>query len=343
MLKKYSKSSSFYFSGKSSYFDNNKQLLSEEIERNDLYKAQPERKFCKICNHPLELKHDFISHGVKYKFCSACTHLNGNQMETKEFLNALYIGSSTGDYSKDYLDNNFIERTKNIYTPKVEFLLEVIGYADFNLLDVGCGSGYFVHASGLLGVKARGIDVSKEMVDFGNAQISSMTNQRPLQYVGASDFYGEITTSDCLVVSAIGVIEHLENPHDLLTAFVRSEAKYLFYSVPMFSTSVALENAFTNVYPRQLAGGHTHLFTETSIEKMHDIFNLQPVAQWRFGTDVMDLYRSLMITLTANGASSQLIDKLDAGLGSVVNQLQAVLDHNNFCSEIHCLVEKSAS
>lgn len=340
MLKKYSKSFEFYSSGKSNYFDKNDSLLREETARNNIYKLQPLRSLCKICRNKLNCDIDFSSHGVGYKFCPSCGHLNGGHEETEAFINAIYVDDSAGDYSADYLDSNFSERTRNIYIPKVDFLLESVGHEKFNLLDVGCGSGYFVHACKLRGISASGIDVSHSMVEFGNKQLFFVTGERPLKFVGTSDFYEHVKTTDCVVVSAIGVIEHLKNPHDLLTAFQQSNAEYLYYSVPMFSTSVALENVFENVYPRQLAGGHTHLFTESSIERMHSLFDLKAVAQWRFGTDIMDLYRSLLIALTANGASKNFIERIMLGLGSKINELQTVLDKNDFCSEIHCLVKK---
>ena len=40
---------------------------------------------------------------------------------------------------------------------------------------------------------------------------------------------------------------------------------YLFISVPTFSFSVFLENANQDIFPRQLSGGHTHLYTEESL------------------------------------------------------------------------------
>lgn len=340
MLKKYSKSSTFYASGKSNYFDENESLLREEIARNEIYRTQPIRLCCKICQHRLDTEADFSSHGVSYKFCAACGHLNGGHEETDAFIHAIYVADSGGDYSKDYLDMNFLERTRSIYVPKVDFLVEAIGHAEFNLLDVGCGSGYFVHACTLHGISAKGIDVSQDMVEFGNNQLVFLGGKQQLQHVGISDFFEQVRTTDSLVVSAIGVIEHLKDPHDLLKAFRQSNARYLYYSVPMFSTSVALENVFENVYPRQLSGGHTHLFTESSIEKIHSLFALKPVAQWRFGTDMMDLFRSLLVTLKDKGASNNLLSRVTQGLGPCINGMQGVLDQNDFCSEIHCLVEK---
>ena len=147
--------------------------------------------------------------------------------------------------------------------------------------------------------------------------------------------------STLAVLSAIGVIEHLREPHRLLEAFRKSKLKYLFYSVPMFSVSAILENVFPGTFPRQLSGAHTHLFTERSIEWMYANEGLLPVAEWRFGTDLMDLYRIVNVELARNGASHKLQRMFEQGFATKIDELQSILDRNHFCSEIHCLVEKA--
>ena len=108
----------------------------------------------------------------------------------------------------------------------------------------------------------------------------------------------------------------------------------------MFSLSVALENAFKNVFPRQLSGGHTHLFTEMSIKKMNSLIGVEPVAEWRFGTDTMDLYRHLIVNLQSNNSSEKMVKFLNNGLGKIIDEIQAVFDKHHFCSEIHLLATK---
>jgi hypothetical protein len=178
------------------------------------------------------------------------------------------------------------------------------------------------------------------MIEFGNHQISLIRNQNPLSHILESDFFKSIASTDATVISAIGVIEHLREPSAFFDAFHQSNAQYLFYSVPMFSLSSMLENIFSDIFPRQLSGGHTHLFTEQSIEWLHENRQLSSVAEWRFGTDVMDLYRSIRVEMKRKGASHKLISLLNKGLGKNIDNLQVVLDEQHFCSEIHCLVSK---
>lgn len=340
VLRKYSKSSDFYLNIKKDYFSENDALLNRASRQNALYAAQPRRTLCKLCRQRLPATIDFNSHGVDYTFCTSCSHLNGNFEDTKSFVEQLYIADSGRDYSGNYIDQNFLARTQDIYVPKVDFLLQNLAPGPHEVLDVGCGSGYFVYAALLRDLSATGIDVGCSMVDFGNGQISHLAGKSPLRTVDEDAFYQSILTSQADVISVIGVIEHLRDPHEFFDAFARGASRYIFYSVPMFSFSVILENLFKEVFPRQLSGGHTHLYTEQSIQAMNALLGVRPIAEWRFGTDVMDLYRSSITMLRKHNVSDGLTERLQQGFVATIDTMQSVLDQGHFCSEIHCLARK---
>ena len=337
---KYSKSSAFYLNTKKDFFTANNELLKKSLSQNQLYISQPSRDLCKICHTPLPEKTDIHQHNVDYVFCEECSHLNGRFDDTKSFIEKLYISEDGNEYSKNYIDENFLQRTTDIYIPKVDFLISSLPPKKYEILDVGCGSGYFVCASLLRNLAATGLDVSKTMVDFGNTQINHQLNKSPLKHESEEGFFESIVNSNADVISTIGVIEHLREPHKFFAAFQKSKAKYLYYSVPMFSFSVALENVFKNVFPRQLSGGHTHLFTESSIKKMNELIGVKSIAEWRFGTDAMDLYRHLLTNLQANQSSQKMIDFLYDGFGKKIDDIQSIFDKNHFCSEIHLIAAK---
>jgi hypothetical protein len=108
----------------------------------------------------------------------------------------------------------------------------------------------------------------------------------------------------------------------------------------MFSFSVILENIFKEIFPRQLSVDHTHLFTENSISKMNELIGVRSIAEWRFGTDAIDLYRHSLLSLSKNNSSQKMIDYLNFGLGEIKDELQAVFDRHHFSSEIHCITAK---
>lgn len=340
-FKKYSKPSAFYLQTKSDFFSNNDELLAKSDRQAELYSKQPRRAVCKLCETPLSGRPDLNSHGVIYAFCTNCGHLNGLFEDTKNFVEELYMSEAGKEYSRNYIDDNFQARAEQIYLPKLDFLTANLpAHENLKILDIGCGGGYFVYSGLSKGLNISGIDVGEDLIAHGNKQIEHLLGKRPLKQAFELDFFEAISSSDADVISAIGVLEHLRTPLEFLRAFEKSNARYLFFSVPMFSLSVLLENAFNDVFPRQLSGGHTHLFSETSIQWLYANHNLVPVAEWRFGTDVMDLYRSLKVSMKKNGATATVDALLGAAFPKIIDSLQGVLDQGHFCSEIHVLVSK---
>jgi hypothetical protein len=97
---------------------------------------------------------------------------------------------------------------------------------------------------------------------------------------------------------------------------------------------------FSEVFPRHLSGGHTNLFTENSLLKLNELLGVEPIAEWRFGTDFMDLYRSLITMINKNGGSKRFLEASISGLKPKLDELQFILDKAHFCSQIHCVAKK---
>lgn len=341
--RRYSKSSGFYVQARQEFFAENDALRAKAHATNAIYARQPTRESCKICSATLPEKDGFASHGVSYVKCGTCTHLNGRHQDGAAFWEEVYLGNP-GEYGALYLATAFEDRVQDIYLPKVDFLLDSLpdGTAP-TLLDIGCGAGFFVDAALERGIDAQGIDVNAAMIRSGNDAIEHRRGIRPLELVSNSSTFAEqMRTSRAAVLSAIGVIEHLSDLDEFWSAFRASSFDYVYFSVPMFSLSAVVEHAFSDVAPRHLQADHTHLFTEQSLPKMYELLGVEPVAEWRFGTDVMDLFRSLINTVQLSGADA-LLDDLVNKFAPSIDDLQAVLDRAHTCSEIHVLARRSAA
>lgn len=141
------------------------------------------------------------------------------------------------------------------------------------------------------------------------------------------------------ILSLIGVLEHLGDINSLMVKFLKSKIKYLYISVPIFSLSTFIENVFNKVYPRQLSGGHTHLYTKKSLQFFAQKYNLRIIGEWWFGQDFLDLYRSILLSST-NYDRKKYKNILDKNLFSVIDKLQNILDKNMICSEAHIIFKK---
>ena len=140
-------------------------------------------------------------------------------------------------------------------------------------------------------------------------------------------------------LSLIHVLEHLVEPNRLMDSFVRSKLKYLYIAVPLFSLTTFIENSFPNIFPRQLSGGHTHLYTEKSLNYLANKYNLKIIGEYWFGTDIPDLMRSL---INSGSITNKKIyaQQIKNKFSKFIDELQSILDKNKVCSEVHMVLEK---
>ena len=338
--KKYSKPFGNLNSLKSSFFNDNDGMLKMADGMADVLLMQPKRTNCKICGAILE-KPLYKSHRIGYIECPQCGHLNSECADTDEFASKVYVED---DYSKNYSTANkesYLKRRDMIYIPKAKYLIDCLKEEglkpeDITDLDIGAGCGYFVSALKSLGVKSQGIEVSDSEVAFGNA----MADEPCLKHVGLTDSIDYIKNTDANVISAIGVLEHLTHLDENLAAIKENtNIKYVYASVPMFSFSSCFEAAFQDCYNRHTGGTHTHLFSNESIAKMAENIGFDVAYEWRFGSDINDLYRFLMVSIAKNGNeefSRYFADKFIP----IMDDLQNVLDKNEFSSELHFILKR---
>ena len=338
MEKKYGKSFGKLNSFKTNFFENNDGMLRMADGMADIFAAQPRRKACKICGSELT-EPLFKSHRISYIECGNCGHLNGEYEDTDDFASKVYVED---DYSKNYSEDTkekYLSRMQLIYVPKAEYLKECLkkeGVDDINILDIGAGCGYFVSAARSLSMKAFGIEVSKNEVDHGN----EMAGEEILTHVGLKDSIEYIRKTDAGVITAIGVLEHLIHLKENLEAIKENKnIKYLYASVPMFSYSCVFEASHQDCYNRHLGGTHTHLFTDSSIEKMAEDMGFEVAYEWRFGSDINDLYRFLMVSMQKNN-NAEFSRYFSDRFVPLMDDLQAVLDKSDFSSELHFILKR---
>ena len=340
--KKYGKSFGDLNSLKANFFNNNDGMLKMADGMADVLNSQPVRTTCKVCGSTLKeaIVH---SHNIDYVVCDKCGHLNSLHEDTDDFASKVYIED---DYSKNYSSKDRSEYDKRmnlIYVPKAEFLRDSLkkdGVENVKILDIGAGCGYFVAATRKIGMESTGVEVSANQVNYGNSMMDAAEGEEYLTCVGLHDSIDYIKNTDANVVSAIGVLEHLINLRENLDAIKENEnIKYLYASVPMFSFSCAFEAAFQDCYNRHMGGTHTHLFTNESIQKMADSIGFEVAYEWRFGSDINDLYRFLTVSLQKNG-NEEFARVFADKFTPLMDKLQLVLDESEFSSELHFILKR---
>jgi hypothetical protein len=341
---RYGKPSAVLLQHKQAFFKENDAKITEFGRLAHLYTSQPRRVECKNCEARLG-ETTFEKFGVEYVFCTRCGHLNGAHEDTNAFCEALYTEDEGRAYGSVYaaIDGAaYRKRVNDIYLPKALFLAEALKEqgedpAVTRFVDMGAGSGYFVAALLAAGMsQVKGFEVSKSQVDLGNANLG----RELLIRHRLSDVMGVASSLEADVVSLIGVLEHLQRPRDVLRGLKDNPTvRYLFLSLPLFSPSVFFEMVFPEVMPRQLVGAHTHLYTETSIDYLCTEFGFARKAEWWFGTDVVDLYRSVSVMLGKRVGSRNMVSVWDRIFRPVMDDVQLAMDRHRLASEVHLLLK----
>ena len=328
----FSKSVKDILSIKKDFITKNKSLINQAQKWNKFYSKQPQRKFCKACEKKLDTK-IFKSHYANYTVCKFCGHLNGLNKDTKRFNEFLYKKDKKKNFSKFY-NKDYNLRVKNISIPKLNFLKKIIK-GKKEILELGSGAGHFLKACELNSIKAVGYDVNPSMVNLG----SKMLKKNKIFHFKIDEIYEKVLKTDREIVTLLGVIEHLEFPNLIFKNFLKSKAKYLFFSVPMMSLSVLLEHCFQNTFPRVLGGVHNNLYSEKSLNYIFKKYNLKILGEWWFGTDIMDLMR-IMIINTNDKNSNKYLKLFEQYFLSALDDLQSVLDKKKICGDVHMVICK---
>lgn len=337
------------FGFKRDFFEENDAKLAQIERIAGIYTGQPERTRCKNCGAGRQrTEASFEKLGIEYFFCGRCGHLNGAYEDTESFCAALYTDHGGEQYARNYTQEDrgrFVERMREIYVPKAEFLRDSLleqeaSIEEIGLCDFGAGAGYFVGAAREAGFsRVAGYEPSEALVEFGNACLG----EKLLQRHELADIAHLVQAADASVVSFIGVLEHLRAPRSVLDVIKGNAAvNYIFFSVPLFSPNVVFETVFPGVMPRHLAAGHTHLYTEKSIDYFCNEFGFLRASEWWFGLDFADFYRSVLVTLEKSGpGATGLKEYWRSEFVKALDELQGVLDRGKMCSEAHILLRKA--
>jgi len=340
-MKRYGKSADGILSVKQSFFGENSAHLQAALRHAQLYVQQPLRLRCKLCDTLLPSEPDFIKLGVPYASCQECHHLNGLHEDTTEFCRVVYLDEDYGAYYRNTSKEEFNNRVRSVYRPKVDFLIEALSAqgsvpAELSYVDIGAGSGHLVAAMLDAGLeRCQGLELSPSQVAYGNL----MMGEARLQAVSLSNSVRIARETDATVVSLIGVLEHLQELRTVLRALRENPIpQYIFLCVPLFGLCVFFEMVFPQVYPRHLVSDHTHLFTEKSILWMEKEFGFQRCAEWWFGSDMLDLFRHMSVAISQKDTTKGMTASWEQAMRPLIDPLQLAIDQRHLNSEVHLLL-----
>jgi 2-polyprenyl-3-methyl-5-hydroxy-6-metoxy-1,4-benzoquinol methylase len=154
-------------------------------------------------------------------------------------------------YENEYYSGSDNTASSSCYNQGAEFRLkeardrlDKIGNID-SLLDVGCGMGFFVKAASERGIKACGIDISKNAVDYGKSQGLDLRQADLL-------FLNDIRPQSIDLITFWASIEHLYLPKETLQKA---------YQLLKPEGSIIIETGNFDSYQSKLFGNKWRLIT----------------------------------------------------------------------------------
>ena len=344
---RYGKSCDNYLKYASGYFEieRNEVAVAHTDRVRELYLRQPLRTHCKMCESKLSGQ-KFALLGVNFVMCRTCGHVTGAHDDTESFCKEIYQEESSEHLARHYASEDkkdFQQRIDDLYKDKAAFLFNAIREQGddpktLSYADIGAGSGYFV--GGMLACGAErvsGYEVSRAQIDLGN----SMLGGDFLAYHALDNLVDVARQTTADVVTMIFVLEHVRQHREVLDALrANTNIKFLFIGVPVFGFSNFVEAAFPDSFARH-NGGHTHFYTEHSIDWMCRNFGFQNIGEWWFGADAVDLVRSLSIHYKQRDDCKGAAAIWEDLAIPLIDPLQLAVDRKKLASEVHLVLKNS--
>ena len=267
---------------------------------------------CPICKNKAKgLPAIFKVYGAEYIQCQNCTHCFVKNRLTDESLKKFYAQDTA--YQSTYADPKTTEtRLKQVALPKAEWVIKqfqkIYGRKPKGILDIGAGSGHFVKACKNLGLRAEGLELSRNGKDFCKQNFGfELLNQ---------DFLNtKVPLKNYEIITFWGLIEHVPEPMQMLkkaASLLKGKKGLVISSVPnWYSFSTAVQKAFSASIIRHLEPlAHINCFTDSSLATAYLKNGLYPAAAWYFGMDAYELVTQTAYFLKNNS----ILDKMSPTL-----------------------------
>lgn len=171
------------------------------------------------------------------------------------------------------------------------------------LLDVGCGRGYFLDEARSIGWKTNGVDTSRLVTDYA-------TKTLQLDVICSNIFTFRTTHAfDLLILNQ--VIEHFINPEELINHCRKYIVKggLLYIATPNVESVSArvLKNNFDHYIPPEHLGYFSQRTLKRSLEKLG--FKILYIGSWSYPSDLGGIIKTLLGKKVQSEQSNELLNK----------------------------------
>jgi len=179
------------------------------------------------------------------KKCPICSKFCIQNFVEKRWEYSIYKCSNCSiEYAAPFKTTSYVNdyRIKIGYRRRLELVGSYIGWAHRELLksnllnqkirvlEIGCGSGDFIHLLKEKGIEAIGVDLDVTAIEAGKQYWGDI----PIFTISAQDYFKEHNNQKFQIVCLFAILEHLEKPHSILNEIYRILDKngYVVIEVP---------------------------------------------------------------------------------------------------------------
>ena len=267
-------------------------------------------------------KDTVFANDKEISYCSTCQHYVYNQVKEKKIL---FSHDHVGQYQQSTREKQF----KKVF----DFILDK--KQNPNFLEIGAGFGGYINYVNTLGFDCIAVDIDDHFRDsYLNAGIKFI-----LQDANKIDI-----TIDSNVVILSHIIEHIDNPKNLINYLGKQNIEYLIIEVPssnglIFKVSKLLLrfNIFfiwDRLWQKNSNSPHLHYFSDKSIYKLLEDLNFEVVktVNSRFATFKGSFRRTLttenLIISLISVIAIQVLEFLNYLIKSPENKVYVVRNLN---------------
>lgn len=171
------------------------------------------------------------------------------------------------------------------------------------LLDVGCGRGYFLDEARSVGWNTHGVDTSQLVTDYATKNLHLN--------VFCSDIFSFRTTQEFDLIIMNQVVEHFINPEELIkhsTKYLKKNG-FLYIATPNVDSISAkvLKGNFDHYLPPEHLSYFSHSTLKRLLEKLG--FRIVYIGSWSYPSDLGGIVKTLLGKRAQSVQSSELDNK----------------------------------
>lgn len=250
---------------------------------------------CYICNSS---NYRSITNKSKYLIvrCQNCSFSFTTPIPDQKEIEEYY---SKFDYKDSLLAEKVIRSDAKRSLRKISKYVKKKG----ELLDVGCGRGYFLDESRKLGWKVHGVDTSEVVTDYARSKLHLDVLCRNIFSFQPAQAFDLITLNQ--------VVEHFVNPKELINQCGKHLIKggLLYIATPNVESVSArvLKDNFDYYIPPE----HLSYFSQRTLRRLLEKlrFKVLYVGSWSYPADLGGIIKALLGKKVESEQSSQLLNK----------------------------------